>query len=64
MEKERLQDSSPRVEVSRQLAPTATDNPQMPKRLRLEKLERRLAPDGPFNFPPGLGVDHTAGWGC
>jgi hypothetical protein len=62
MEKERLDDSSPRVQVSRRLAPTPTDNPQKPKRLRCEELEKRLAPDGPFNF--GWGIDKTAGWGC
>jgi hypothetical protein len=65
MKKERLQDSSPRVQVSRRLAPTPTDNPQKPRRLHCEELEKRLAPDGPYGpFNGGWGPDNTAGWGC
>ena len=62
MENERLQDLSSCVQVSRRLAPTPTGTPEKPKRLWLEELEQRLAPDGPFDV--GLGIGRTAGWGC
>jgi hypothetical protein len=60
MYEQRLEPSSPRVQVSRKLAPILFDCPEEPEELGLEELEERLAPGGCSYVP----VKKTAGWGC
>jgi hypothetical protein len=64
MDQQRPQPCLARVQVSRRLASTPPAGPERAKRLHLEELEQRLAPDGPFDFGFGGGIAKTAGWGC
>jgi hypothetical protein len=60
MYEQRPQPSPPRLQVSRQLAPTPADCPEEQEELRCEELEERLAPGGTTCCT----VKKTAGWGC
>jgi hypothetical protein len=55
-----LQDSSPRVQVSRISAPTPSDCPEVQEELAYEELEERLAP----GWTVYGCAKKTAGWGC
>jgi hypothetical protein len=60
MYEQRLEPSSPRVQVSRKPVLIQFDCPEEPEELVLEELEERLAPGGTCYTP----MKKTAGWGC
>lgn len=60
MNEQRLDPTLPRVQVSRQPAPTPSDRPEEHEGLGYEELEERLAPGGTIYST----TKKTAGWGC